>query len=501
MPLMLENSPDPKRLSELGLVASDGILSDPVITNICVDSRKLKKGNLFAAIPGALHHGSNFIESEILMNAAAILTDLEGLRIAKQKLLNLNIPIVVSKDPRLTLSKATARFYSGQPATMVAITGTNGKTSVANFTRQIWENLGKKAVNIGTSGVEGAYSSSLSHTTPEPIILHKLLYELNNNKITHGAMEASSHGLDQRRLDGVYLTAAAFTNFTHDHLDYHKSFETYFSSKTGLFNRVLSPEGSVIINMDDPKAVDILNIAKARGQDIITVGADNCDLTLRKCNLDVTGQQILFSWRGQMKSIRLDLIGHFQAINVLQAAALVIACGHQPDEVFDTLGELKTVLGRMQLAAKRANGASIFVDYAHTPDAIKTALSAMRPHVMGRIIVIIGAGGDRDISKRELMGQAAAENADVVFVTDDNPRNENPSLIREAVMRGCPNATEIDDRAKAILMGVDALQAGDALLIAGKGHEMGQIIGDDIFDFNDVEQASISVATLDEISL
>jgi UDP-N-acetylmuramoyl-L-alanyl-D-glutamate--2,6-diaminopimelate ligase len=488
-----------KKLSELGLTANAGVLADPVVGKICVDSRNVKPGDLFAAMPGALQHGAEFIQYAVRMDAGAILTDAAGFEIASRDVAQLRIPIVVADDPRMVLAKVAARFYGAQPATMTAVTGTNGKTSVANFTRQIWEALGKAAVNFGTAGVEGAFASPLSHTTPEPVTLHKLLAQLKSNDITHAAMEASSHGLDQRRLDGVYLTAAAFTNFTQDHLDYHETFEEYFAAKMGLFARVLPPEGSAVINMDDPKGADVLDIALSRGQDIITVGAADCDLTLTGNKFDATGQQVLFSWRGDVKSVRLDLIGGFQAMNVLQAAALVIACGEQPDAVFDTLAELETVSGRMQLAAERKNGASVFVDYAHTPDAVETALRAMRPHVMGRLIVIVGAGGDRDTAKRPLMGLAAAKNADVVFVTDDNPRSEDPELIRRAVLQGCPDATEIGDRATAILTAVDALQPGDALLIAGKGHETGQIVGDAILPFNDVEQASISVAALDEM--
>ena len=492
-------SPKFKKLSELGLRPSNEVYTDPIITEICVDSREIKDGNLFAAMPGSKFHGIKFVNAAIENRAVAILTDQEGFDFAKKLLKNIEIPIVVAEDPRILLSKTVARYFEVQPSTMTAVTGTNGKTSVANFTRQIWECLGKKAVNIGTAGVEGAVSMSLSHTTPEPTILHKILHEVGSDGVTHASMEASSHGLEQRRLDGVYLTAAAFTNFTHDHLDYHETFEAYFNSKLGLFERVLSPEGSVVINMDDPKGTHIYKISKLRGQDIITVGRNNCDLTLKKCKFDSTGQQVLFSWKGEMRSIRLDLIGYFQAMNVLQAAALVIACGEQPNIVFETLSELRTVSGRTQLAAKRLNGASVFVDYAHTPDAVKTALKAMRPHVMGRLLIIIGAGGDRDKVKRELIGKAAKKYADVVFVTDDNPRSEDPSLIRKSILLGCPDALEIGDRATAILTGVDALNPGDALLIAGKGHETGQIIGDDILAFNDVEQASISVSTLDEL--
>lgn len=493
----MPNNISPKMLSTLGLVANSGSVGDVEITGLCVDSRVTQKGSLFAALPGSLQHGGEFIRFALRMDAGAVLTDQTGFEIAKREVSDLNIPFIVVDDPRMALAKAAARFYGTQPATITAVTGTNGKTSVAHFTRQIWELLGKRAVNFGTAGIEGAISAAMSHTTPEPITLHKLLHSLEAQNITHAAMEASSHGLEQRRLDGVYLTAAAFTNFTQDHLDYHSTFEEYFAAKSGLFSRVLPPEGSAVINMDDPKGTDILNIAQSRGQDIITVGSADCDLTLLNARFDNTGQDVRFSWQGDVNSVRLDLIGGFQAMNVLQAAALVIACGEPVKNVIDCLPELQTVGGRMQLAATRKNGAAVFVDYAHTPDAVSTALSAMRPHVMGRLLVVLGAGGDRDTDKRPKMGLAAKENADLVFVTDDNPRTEDPESIRWAVLQGCPDATEIGDRAQAILTAVDALQPGDALLIAGKGHETGQVIGNDVLPFNDVEQASVVVAALD----
>jgi UDP-N-acetylmuramoyl-L-alanyl-D-glutamate--2,6-diaminopimelate ligase len=382
---------------------------------------------------------------------------------------------------------------------MTAVTGTNGKTSVADFTRQIWEALGKRAVNFGTAGVEGAVTANTAHTTPEPITLHNLLCDLASQDVTHAAMEASSHGLEQRRLDGVYLTAGGFTNFTQDHLDYHETFEAYFDAKSALFTRVLPPEGTAVINIDDEKGLVLVELATQRGQDTITIGSkQNADLCLLKSRHMATGQTIRFRWKqDEPRQINLDLIGSFQAENVLLAAGLVIACGEQPNVVFDVLSELKTVPGRMQWAATRENGAPVFVDYAHTPDAVETALKALRPHVMGRIIVVLGAGGDRDATKRPKMGKAASLYADVVIVTDDNPRNEDPTTIRSAVMAGCSEATEIGDRAHAILSGVDALQSGDALLIAGKGHETGQTVGDDVLPFNDAEQASVAVAALD----
>ena len=310
-------------------------------------------------------------------------------------------------------------------------------------------------------------------------------------------MEASSHGLDQRRLDGVTLRAAGFTNFTQDHLDYHASFEDYFDAKAGLFARVLPEDCKAVINIDADRGVEMAAIAQARGCPVISVGRDIGDMHLGNIQVDATGQTVCFKYLGKQYVQRLSLIGDFQAENVMMAAALAIACGDDPAEVFDTLEELRTVRGRMQLAATRENGASVFVDYAHTPDAVATALKALRPHVLGRLIAIVGAGGDRDATKRPLMGQAAQENADLVFVTDDNPRSEDPATIRAAVLLGAPDAMEVGDRAEAILRGVDALGPGDALLIAGKGHETGQIVGDDVSPFDDAEQASVAVSALD----
>jgi UDP-N-acetylmuramoyl-L-alanyl-D-glutamate--2,6-diaminopimelate ligase len=381
---------------------------------------------------------------------------------------------------------------------MVAVTGTNGKTSVANFTRQIWEALGERAVNFGTTGVEGAVAAPLALTTPDPIMLHELLAGLAAGGVTHAAMEASSHGLDQFRLDGVRLIAAGFTNLSRDHLDYHGDLESYFQAKLGLFERVLPRQGTAVINLDDPHGIRVREVAQACGQAVITVGREaGNDLRLIGQRFDATGQEVLYSWGGASHKTRLDLIGGFQAHNALLAAGLAIGSGSAAAEVFDTLSALKTVRGRMERAATRSNGAAVFVDFAHTPDALETALQSLRPHVMGRLLVVLGAGGDRDRGKRPLMGAAAAKNADLVFVTDDNSRTEDPASIRAAVLEGCPEATGIGDRAEAILTAVDALQPGDALLVAGKGHETGQTVGDDILPFDDAEQASVAVAALD----
>jgi len=470
----------------------------PEITGLSVDSRDTRDGHLFAALPGTRMHGAEFIPAALRMGAVAVLTDAAGLARAEAEAGPLPVPVVLSEDTRHVLAIAAARYFGGQPEVMVAITGTNGKTSVASFTRQIWEALGEAAVNFGTVGVEGAVAAPLSHTTPEPIALHRLLADLADKGVTHAAMEASSHGLDQGRLDGVRLAAAGFTNITRDHLDYHADFEAYFAAKLELFERVLPRQGTAVVNLDDPHGPRVRRIAAARGQTLLTVGkAEGCALRLIGQRFNSSGQELLFAWEGRTHKARLDLIGGFQAHNALIAAGLAIGSGSSAEAVLGALPDLRTVRGRMERAATRANGAAVFVDYAHTPDALTTALTALRPHVMGRLIVVFGAGGDRDRGKRPMMGKAAAEAADVVYVTDDNPRTEEAAAIRAAVMAGAPEATEVGDRAEAILTAVDALQPGDALLIAGKGHETGQIVGQDILPFDDIEQASVAVAALD----
>jgi len=485
-----------KSLADLGLTAQGG--KEARITGLSVDSRKTEAGHLFAAVPGAKLHGAAFIAKALGQGAAAILTDRAGAAIAADALEAADVPVILAEDPRQTLALACALWFGRQPQVCVAVTGTNGKTSVASFTRQIWRALGLDAVNLGTTGVEGAWEAPLSHTTPEPITLHRTLAEATRHGITHAAMEASSHGLDQRRLDGVALNAAAFTNFTQDHLDYHESFEAYFAAKAGLFDRVLPEDGTAVINLDDSRGADMLAIAERRGQDVITVGR-RADAALRIVSqrYDATGQDLRFEWNGTAQQVRMGLIGGFQAENVLVAAGLAIASGIEPRDVFAALPKLVTVRGRMQLAATRDTGAAVFVDYAHTPSALETALRALRPHVLGRLIVVYGAGGDRDRGKRPLMGEAARDHADVRIVTDDNPRSEDPTAIRSEILKSDPDAIEVGDRAEAILRGVDALGAGDALLIAGKGHETGQTVGDTVYPFDDREQASVAVAALD----
>jgi UDP-N-acetylmuramoyl-L-alanyl-D-glutamate--2,6-diaminopimelate ligase len=483
-------------LTELGLTAPGG--GDVRISGLALDSREVRPGTLFAGLPGSSVHGGEFIQYALRQGAAAILTDREGARLAEAELAAGDVPVVIAEDPRQALAFTAALWFGRQPETVVGVTGTNGKTSVATFARQIWMAMGYEAVNIGTTGVEGAFAAPLAHTTPDPITLHRLLADVAAEGIDHAAMEASSHGLDQRRLDGVRLAAAAFTNFSQDHLDYHESFAAYFEAKMGLFERVLPEDATAVVNLDDPRGEEVADRADARGCDILTVG-HGPDVALRILGqrFDATGQELRYSWNGVTRQARLPLIGGFQAENALIAAGLAIGSGSDPAEVFEALPMLSTVRGRMQHVATRENGATVFVDYAHTPDALSTALRALRPHVLGRLIVVFGAGGDRDTTKRPLMGQAAARHADVAIVTDDNPRTEDPSAIRRMVLTGIPDANEVGDRAEAILRGVDLLEPGDALLIAGKGHETGQIVGENVYPFDDAEQASVAVAALD----
>lgn len=485
-----------RRLSDLGLTPKTG--GDVEVLGLALDSRKVERGALFAALPGTRVHGGEFIQYALRMGAGAVLTDRAGAEIAAVELAASDAALVVVEDAADALAHAAALFFGAQPETMVAVTGTNGKTSVASFTRQIWEALGRSAVNIGTTGVEGAFAAPGLHTTPEPVTLHKLLAEMAGAGVTHAAMEASSHGLEQKRMDGVRLAAAAFTNLTQDHLDYHGTMEAYFEAKLRLFTGLLPESGVAVINMDDSFASRVADACGARGIEVLGV-AQYVDAALKITGrrIDETGQDVLFRWQGEVRQMRLELIGGFQAMNVLSAAGLVIAGGEDPDAVFAVLPKMEGVRGRMQLAARRSHGAPIYVDYSHTPDSLEVALKALRPHVLGRLVVVFGAGGDRDRGKRPLMGQAAAAHADVVFVTDDNPRSEEPSLIRAAIMSGCPEATEVADRAEAILRGVDMLEPGDALLIAGKGHETGQQVGDVVYPFDDVEQASVAVAALE----
>lgn len=462
------------------------------ITGVAADSRRVKKGFLFAALQGVAEDGRDYIPKAIKAGAAAILTDTrEG---------EWKIPAVKVDNPRAELARVAARVWPKQPATIAAVTGTNGKSSTVDFLRQIWANLDHKAASMGTLGAVGPSGKfDLGHTTPDPVAVHETLNRLADEGVDWVALEASSHGLMQYRLEGVKLTAGAFTNLTQDHLDYHKNFEEYRQAKLRLFTELLPEAAPAVINADSPERGVFEAAARKAGLKVLTFGWKGDDLWFDEITPRATGQDLRVQWAeagtDHEKLIHLPLIGEFQALNALGAAALAIALGDPAEGVLDALGKLKGVPGRLELVGETAEKAPVFVDYAHTPDGLDTLLRAARPHVRGRIVLVFGCGGDRDPTKRRPMGEVATKFADDIIVTDDNPRTEVPAEIRSAILDGAPEATEIADRAEAIVEGVRRLRKGDALLIAGKGHETGQIVGDEVIPFSDKEVARAALAS------
>jgi UDP-N-acetylmuramoyl-L-alanyl-D-glutamate--2,6-diaminopimelate ligase len=488
------------RLSEL--INSDGAVPEVDILGLSADSREIKPGYLFAALSGSLADGADYIDDAIRHGAVAVLAQPDVATHCTDSRRDDAVQVVSDFNPRRRLALMAARFYSGQPETIAAVTGTNGKTSVVSFTRQIWEHLNYRAASLGTVGVEGPHlDQRLAHTTPEPIELHMLIDKMAADGVDHLAMEASSHGLDQYRLDGARVTAAAFTNLTRDHLDYHRDAEAYLYAKLRLFGEVMAPGGIAILNADDPAFVDFEDICWARGHRIISVGGKGADLCLVESQPGVDGQRLQVEWQGQRYSVDLPLIGDFQATNALVAAALALATGSEPGQVFEALGQLEGPRGRMQLVARLPSGARVFVDYAHTPDALERLLKALKPYAHGRLAVVFGCGGDRDVGKRPQMGRIAAELADVVVVTDDNPRNEDADGIRRAILTAAPGAKNISDRAQAIRTAISGLGAADILVVAGKGHESGQIVHGVFNPFDDAQEVRDAIAELQEGTL
>ena len=466
------------KLSEL--LENNGEASQVEIVGLSADSREVRPGYLYAALRGSRQDGTAFIDDAVSQGAVAVLAP-PGVRIASP-----NAYLVTDVNPRRRLSYLAARFFGAQPETVVAVTGTNGKSSVVEFTRQIWTSLGRKAASLGTLGVHGnGLDRQGSMTTPDPVTLHNMLKDLEDEGVGCLAMEASSHGLSQFRLDGVRLAAAAFTNLSRDHLDYHESYEEYLYAKLRLFGELLPPHSHAILNADGDAFEDVANICWARGHRILSVGKKG-DLRLRSQEPTAIGQELIVSYDGDIYPISLPLIGDFQASNALIAAGLIIASGIDAADALNALGDLTPVRGRLELAGHNAGGASVYVDYAHTPDALEKVLCALRPHTEGRLHVVFGCGGARDTGKRPLMGQVAAEHANSIVVTDDNPRSEDPTAIRAEILESCPGAKEIGDRQQAIEAAVSALGAGDLLVVAGKGHEQGQIVGEKVLPFDDV---------------
>jgi UDP-N-acetylmuramoyl-L-alanyl-D-glutamate--2,6-diaminopimelate ligase len=461
-----------------------------VVSGLAMDSRAVKPGDLFFALAGSKTDGARFIDAAIASGAVAVAGDHPPPG-------GLAVPFVTTPNPRRALAQAAAKFYPRQPETIAAVTGTSGKTSVAAFTRQIWQRLGHASASIGTIGLVSPRRTIYgSLTTPDPIALHRQLDEITGDGVTHLAFEASSHGLDQFRLDGVRISAGGFTNLTRDHMDYHPDVAHYLAAKLRLFELVV-PGGAAVISADHDCSQAVVEAARARGLRILAVGSKGDGaaegIRLVKAEIDGFAQKLTLEHRGRSHAVRLPLVGEFQIENALVSAGLAIGTGSEPQAVFAALEHLEGAKGRLERVGER-NGAPIFVDYAHKPDALAKALQALRPYAKRKLVVVFGAGGDRDAGKRPLMGGIATENADSVIVTDDNPRSENPQAIRAAILSAAKGARDIGDRAEAIRTAIAGLQPGDALLIAGKGHETGQIVGNTTLPFSDHDAVAAALA-------
>ncbi len=472
----------------LSMLAGEGArilgAGDTEVGGLTADSRKVRAGDLFAALPGSRTDGRRFVAEAVARGAVAVLGD-EAVEPWADR-----VNLVIDDNPRRRFAQMASRFYDRQPEQVIAVTGTNGKTSVASFLRQIWEIAGLPAASLGTLGVEPArLGISCSLTTPDPVSLHEACTALADAGVTRLVVEASSHGLAQYRLDGLTVTAAAFTNLSRDHFDYHGDRDSYFYAKARLFSELLRTGGYAVLNADVPEFDQLARICRQRGIEVIDYGRRAQDLVLLELLPGEEGIVLKFACRGEAQSVTLPLFGPFQAHNVLAALGLAIASGLAAAVAADVLTGLVGVPGRMQRIARRGDGAMAFVDYAHTPDALEKALEALRAHLRGRLVVVFGCGGDRDRGKRPEMGRIAERLADRVIVTDDNPRTEDPAAIRAEILAGIHGggALEIGDRAEAIARGWAMLDAGDALLVAGKGHEKGQILGDTVLPFDDAE--------------
>ncbi|OAP38384.1 UDP-N-acetylmuramoyl-L-alanyl-D-glutamate--2,6-diaminopimelate ligase [Sinorhizobium glycinis] len=456
-----------------------GNASEIDISGITADSRQVKPGDLFVAVAGTKANGSAYIADALSRGAAAVIA-------AKGSGLEAGASVFELSEPRRFLAQAAARLYGRQPETMVAVTGTAGKTSVASFTRQIWAHSGLSAAMIGTTGVTAPGRNDYgSLTTPDPVTLHKLLADLAEEGVTHAAMEASSHGLDQNRLDGVRLAAAAFTNLGRDHMDYHPTVEHYMASKMRLFGALLPKGSPAVIFADDQWSAEAIAAARKAGHDVRTVGRNGDFISLKRVEHFRHKQSAEVHVGDDIFEIHVPLAGDFQVANALVAAGLAMSTGIEAKAAFSALEKLQGASGRLELVGQTKDGALAYVDYAHKPDALENVLESVRPFTTGRVIVVFGCGGDRDKGKRPIMGEVAARLADVVIVTDDNPRSEIPEVIRSEIMAGAKGATEIADRAEAIRTAVGMLKAGDTLIVAGKGHEEGQTIGSVTLPFSD----------------
>jgi UDP-N-acetylmuramoyl-L-alanyl-D-glutamate--2,6-diaminopimelate ligase len=451
---------------------------DSEVTGFAIDHRKVARGSIFGAFKGAVFNGEDFIDQAVERGAVAV--------VARPEARSDRALLLADPEPRRLFAELAARFYAPYPDTVVAVTGTNGKTSTVEMTRQIWRMSGHRSASIGTLGVTTSDDQvKTGLTTPDIVTFLSNMAGLGRMGISHVAYEASSHGLDQHRCEGVPLAAAAFTNFSRDHLDYHATMESYFEAKMRLFEELLPPGGTSVIWTDDPKSEEVIDRSARRGHKVLTVGRSGDTIRLVDQSATPLGQSLLLEHEDRSLKLSLPLIGAYQAANVLVAAGLAMATGLGFDRAFSAMQRVAPVRGRLERAVISRAGVPVYIDYAHTPDALEAAIAALRPHVDGQLITVFGAGGDRDQGKRPEMGAVATRLSDVVIVTDDNPRSEDPARIRSAIMAGAPGATEVAGRREAIAEAIRIAREGDIVLVAGKGHETGQIVGNRVLPFDD----------------
>ncbi len=471
-------------------MVADPALLEREVAGITADSRVVARDFVFAALPGSKTDGRAYIAEALAKGAAAVITTPDAAAAG---------PIIRDSNPRRRLALMAARFHGAQPVTTVAVTGTSGKTSVASFCQQIWAHLGLMAASIGTLGIRAPGLDRYgSLTTPDPVTLHADLAALAKAGVSHLALEASSHGLDQFRLDGIRFAAGGFTNLGRDHLDYHPTLDAYRQAKQRLFGEVLPAGAAAVLNADSDEFPVLRDIALRRGLAVLPYGraAETTGLHLERVEPRPGRLTLSFRWKQHAWRADLDLAGSFQASNALCALGLAVATGTEIEDAVSTLPHLRGAPGRLELAVRHPCGAPIYIDYAHKPDALEAVLKAVRPQVSHKLRVVFGCGGDRDRGKRPIMGAIAVKLADAVYVTDDNPRSEQPAAIRKEIHAGAPGATEIGDRAEAIEAAIGALECGDVLVIAGKGHEHEQIVGTEKAYFNDGDVARAAVAAV-----
>ena len=493
------------KLSELNIksIRKEGNWStqDLYISGIETNSSKIKGGEIFFALEGVQNHGAKFVDDAIKKGASLIITDSNGYQILKKNSNESQIPVLICDNVSEILTKMCFKFFPSLPSNLMAITGTNGKTSVVNFIQQLLELNDLSCLTVGTLGVKGAINISTNITTPAQVELYKILSNARELGTDYACIEASSHAIHQGRLAGLEFKSIFFSNLSQDHLDYHGDIESYFFAKVSILDK-LNKDVKVFANIDDDFGKRFAEISKKRGFGVETIGfSENADLVLKSFRQSINSQLIEFNYLGEKIKAQTSLIGSFQAMNLGMAALACREFGLSLNQVINDISKISPIPGRMEFVGETISGARVYIDFAHSPDSLEKLLNTFKRETSSKLIVVFGAGGERDKEKRKNMGLVASELADKIYITDDNPRNEDPASIRREIIQYCPNAEEVSDRAEAIFRAIEKSELGDTVIIAGKGHERSQIVGDQSFPFDDFEQASIAIESMRKIKV